>query len=130
MLILCSGCQANDNEMSLSDRLPLTFVTQVDEAKTRGLDPITNLTLGSIGIFAGHTPNDELFNINLLQATSSMNNVLFTKDEHGTWVGNPKQYWPLGGTLSFFAYAPYDAAVVPTNDYTNGWLKLLFSPQR
>lgn len=124
-LALCGCSESEINNEPESVEIAISPSVHKD---SRGLDPITNLSLTNIGIYAGHTLPGAKFDINDIVANSALNNIKFTKDESGVWHGNPPQYWPLGGTLSLFAYTPYDASVVPSDDYTSGMLKVLFSP--
>lgn len=60
------------------------------------------------GEFFGSVDDDHLYFLN--HAVSFLSNAGTSDD----WVMNPAEYWPLGSSLSFFAYAPYFDSSDPT----------------
>lgn len=61
----------------------------------------------SMGIFAAHTESDwtESSPLNLMK-----NQKVARTDADSPWNYTPEVFWPGNGNVSFFAYAPYDAA--------------------
>ena len=66
-----------------------------------GDEPVTSRISGTMGVFADHI-------LDGATTTTYFKNIPFTGTNTSSWVGNPKQYYPLSGTLDFVAYMPYD----------------------
>ena len=69
---------------------------------------ITDASLSDFGVFAYYAPTG-VFNANS-STPNYMNNQHVTKNGD-LWTYAPIKYWPAAGSISFFAYAPYNMAI-------------------
>ena len=94
--------------------LPLSFLTTVEELRTRAELNTANLT--TIGVFAYLTDGD--FDQSTATPGFMFNQKVERAGNGSPWTYSPVKYWSNNTTdrLSFFAYAPYEAApAVGTN---------------
>ena len=96
---------------------------------TRGYDPLTTSTIADIGVFAGYSAPNQTFNAST-QAASAFSNAKFSKGADGKWHGSTPRYWPVTGSLSLFAYAPYSESVTVASSYAGGPLAISYSPNQ
>lgn len=125
----------------------------VGDGATKGLDPldyIEQLDKYGFGVFAGYSvpgetfgndsPSDNYFSnlwVKKIEESDLWSPVKKTKDDK---VQRVPTYWPLTGSLSFFAYAPYFESTVatedvpepalelPSSDYDGGLVRGRYSP--
>lgn len=114
-LLLAVAC-TTDNEEAGLHAVPLTFSTSVD-AQTRAATELTTDNLTSVGVFACFTQGD--FNAGTATPNFMYNQEL--KKEAAAWTYSPLKYWPNNENdkISFFAYAPRNAAGVTLCSNTN-----------
>lgn len=87
-------------------RVPIAFSRSIVESK--GAAALTTDGMSAFGLYAAYMEQSD-FN----ESLSSFNNIVngeFVED-NDKWVGATDYYWPLSGSLSFVAYAPYSKAV-------------------
>lgn len=113
---LCATACTTDNEEAALRAVPLTFSTSVD-AQTRAATELTMDNLTSVGVFACFTQGD--FNAGTATPNFMYNQEL--KKEAAAWTYSPLKYWPNNENdkISFFAYAPRNAAGVTLCSNTN-----------
>lgn len=112
--LVMAGCTANGETETVS--VPLSFSTSV-HTQTRAATELTTDNLTSAGVFACFTQGD--FNA----STATLNFMYNQKLEKSgsTWTYSPEKYWPNNENdkISFFAYAPHNAAGVTISSNTN-----------
>lgn len=113
---LCATACTTDNEEAALRAVPLTFSTSVD-TQTRAATDLTTDNLTSVGVFACFTQGD--FNAGTATPNFMYNQEL--KKEAAAWTYSPLKYWPNNENdkISFFAYAPRNAAGVTLCSNTN-----------
>lgn len=100
------GC--SDSESSLyeeGDRVH--FSCDGVDTRSAGFTGTGPLSILSMGIYAAHTESDwtESSPLNFMK-----NQKVARTDADSPWSYSPEVYWPGSGNVSFFAYAPYNAA--------------------
>lgn len=113
---LCATACTTENELAALRAVPLTFSTSVD-TQTRAATDLTTDNLTSVGVFACFTQGD--FNAGTATPNFMYNQEL--KKEAAAWTYSPLKYWPNNENdkISFFAYAPRNAAGVTLCSNTN-----------
>lgn len=135
--VICCTWSCDKAGTDGTDRLiPIRFDVEDIAApdRTRGMDvvDINSLLDYGFGISASYSERDVEFPF----AGDAVNYFLKTRvDKVGeSWVTVPISYWPIGGKLSFFAYAPYNVnsineqAEIPSDDYVSGPLTVDYTP--
>ena len=132
LVLLVFGCSSEPlktMDSDLSGRTVL-FVGEMLDEKTKGLVPLENVTLFTMGVYAGYEEEDETFGPTS-PANDYIDNVRYTR----SFITNPFAgadvcYWPFSGKLSFFAYAPYISRTFlqAAPDYVSGYPRLSYSP--
>ena len=94
---------SNDKETG-HVRVPIVFSRSIVESK--GAAPLTTDGMTDFGLYAAYTAQGEFH-----AADATFNNIVNGKfiESQGKWMGQTDYYWPLNGSLSFVAYAPYSA---------------------
>lgn len=112
--LVMAGCTANEETEAVS--VPLSFSASV-YAQTRAATELTTDNLASAGVFAFFTQGD--FNASTAAPNFMYNQKL--EKSGGAWTYSPERYWPNNENdkISFFAYAPYNAAGVTISSNTN-----------
>ena len=118
-LCLCA-CQGGTDELPggyQPGAVPIGFTPEV-ETQTRGTD-LTLANLNSFGMLAYCGERGRMD----ITAPNFMYNQEVTKNPvSGAWEYSPKKFWPVGSasnsSVSFFAYAPYNAAGLKLPDIT------------
>lgn len=101
----------------------IIFINEPDVIQTKGLVPLQNATLFTMGVFAGYEEENETFGP-LSPANDYINNVRYTRsDITFPFKGADVCYWPFSGKLSFFAYAPFmsETCLHVDQDYVSGY---------
>ena len=128
VLSVLFGCT---DEFRMSQELvPICFKTEGVANSTKGLVPMGNETLFTMGVFAGYEEEEETFGPSS-PANDFIDNVRYTR----SFITNPFAgadvcYWPFNGKLSFFAYAPYVSSTFLqfASDYVSGYPRMTYSP--
>lgn len=112
VLPLLAACGADDSVPDIPQgAIPVGFSTQVEGRQTRS-GALTSDNLLSTGIWAYSTGSDDW-------TVANMPNFMYNQEvkrnnASSPWTYSPVKYWPNNPTdkISFFAYAPYNAAGV------------------
>lgn len=122
--LLLAACSGDDNVPGIPPEgdIPIGFAGTVEEeAHTRSND-LTTDNLLSMGIFAYYTGSS---NWTVANTPNFMyNQEVKRTDASSPWTYSPVKYWPNNETdkISFFAYAPYNAAgVTPSGNTVAGF---------
>lgn len=122
VLPLLAACRADDSAPDLPQGgRPIGFYTHVEGRQTRS-GALTTDNLLSTGIFAYYTGSSDF-------TTTHTPNFMYNQevkrtDASSPWTYSPMKYWPNNPAdkLSFFAYAPYNAAgVTPSGNTVAGY---------
>ncbi len=112
---------------SFSEELPAGDLL---EFASQGFTKAAEQTSASVAEFGVFTYYDVDGTFDILTSTPSYMNNQQVKKQPSGWVYSPVRYWPVNGSLSFFAYSPYTSAVgsgnlqidatnIPKYTYTN-----------
>lgn len=106
-VILCASCA---KEKAVESRVQVSVSTSVPGTKGAGELTIASLRTSSFGLF-GYYRDAGYFFDGVDETRRLMDNARMSFVESGAggdrWVCDPTVYWPLGCTMTFFAYAPY-----------------------
>ena len=117
-----AACTQNEEISSLENQKAITFDTYVgrDAATRASVIDVDALETSGFGVLGYYTET--------AWAETATPNFMYNQKVSGEdWGYEPLKYWPADGTISFFAYAPYDehaelsvntAAGTPTLTYT------------
>ncbi len=85
-------------------RVPIVFSRSIVE--TKGAAPLTTGGMTSFGLYTAYTSQGQ-FDAD----AATFNNIVNGKfiESQGKWMGQTDYYWPVSGSLTFVAYAPYSA---------------------
>ena len=107
------GCQKKEAlSLPIEDDTPLSFMSVGSVGSTKGATPTTDESLRTshFGIFAYWVDDDQSFS-GVADAYPYLKNreLVYSHTEETTdfWVCNPAAYWPIGGSMTFFGYAPF-----------------------
>lgn len=122
VLPLLAACGADDSvpDMLWGDR-PIGFSSHVEGAQTRS-GALTTDNLLSTGIFAYYTGSSDWTTANT--PNFMYNQEVKRNNASSPWTYTPVKYWPNNPAdkISFFAYAPYNAAgVTPSGNTVAGF---------
>lgn len=122
VLPLLAACGADDSvpDMLWGDR-PIGFSSHVEGAQTRS-GALTTDNLLSTGIFAYYTGSSDWTTTNT--PNFMYNQEVKRNNASSPWTYTPVKYWPNNPAdkISFFAYAPYNAAgVTPSGNTVAGF---------
>lgn len=113
--MLMAAC-SNEADETLEDYQPsmqaIVFeAVQDDDCLTRATGELNSLDNTAIGVFAAYTGKLTYENTTVLSDFMYNQPVTYNATV-GKWEYQPLKYWPNNGTdyVSFFAYAPYEAA--------------------
>ena len=114
--VSCSKDTTEETESpgeTLSGDIPIRFKAAFGEDGTKGLAPATDSTLTNFGLFAAYIPEGgDPDKLNL----GYMLNVPYTKTSDGWFDTTPTRYWPVAGTMTFFALTPYTPDIMDLVD--------------
>lgn len=116
LLPLLAACGADESAPDMpQEGCPINFATTVEDTQTRSGALATDNLL-SVGIFAYYTGSDDW-------TTADIPNFMYNQEVKRTnasspWTYSPVKYWPNNSAdkISFFAYAPYNAAGATLSD--------------
>lgn len=97
---------------------------------TKGLVPLDNTNLFTMGVFAGYEEEADNFGA-MSPANDYIDNVRYTRSFiENPFAGADVCYWPFSGKLSFFAYSPFISRTFLqfSPDYVSGYPILCFTP--
>ena len=134
LLLSCSRAEMPETDRTMHPDLsaPITLGSSFSGSLTKGQPPLDNynITTTDIGLFAGFNVPDEPFS-DATFGNGVMSNVKFSRNATDEkWHGSTACYWPVDGSLSLFAYAPYQADLQVSPSYAGGPLSILFSPSQ
>ena len=86
-----------------SDRVPIVFSRSI---VTKGAEALTTDGMTDFGLYAAYTAQGQ-FDAD----AATFNNIVNGKfvETNDKWAGVVDYYWPVSGSLTFVAYAPYSA---------------------
>lgn len=120
VLPLLVACGADDSAPgTLQETVPISFSTRMEETQTRS-GALTGDNLLSTGVFAYYTGSSDWTAAN---TPNFMYNQKVKRDNASSpWTYAPVMYWPSTDKISFFAYAPHNAAgVTPSGNTVAGY---------
>lgn len=134
LLLSCSRAEMPETDRTMHPDLsaPITLGSSISGSLTKGQPPLDNVNIieTDIGLFAGFNVPDEPFSDTTF-GNGVMSNVKFSRNAtDGKWHGSTACYWPVTGSLSLFAYAPYQEDLQVSPSYAGGPLSILFSPSQ
>lgn len=110
-----AACTQNEEISSLENQKAITFDTYVgrDAATRASVIDVDALETSGFGVLGYYTRDG--------WAETATPNFMYNQKVSGEdWGYEPLKYWPADGTISFFAYAPYDEhAALSANDAAN-----------
>lgn len=119
VIALAGGFTACSSELDGTDNTvaseQLTLTSVVDKATTAGPRRVANNSnLQSTQLVSGLQAGVFLMQDDAIMANG--NNVQLTADGNGGFTYASRMTWPSNGTVSVYAYAPYNAAWTPSAD--------------
>lgn len=117
-MVAVAGCSKNDPKTSTTtddyEASTVEIGFSADESTTRADIKESFESGDSFGVHAYYVPDDGT----ITSSTTAYISNLSVGYNGSDWTYSPAKYWPLSGTLSFFAYYPYVEAV-ETDDTTD-----------
>lgn len=127
--VACAADRINTDCCNQDDRI-VSFSVAPFDGTTKGIAPLENTNLYTMGVFAGYETEDVNFGSSSL-SNDYINNVRYTRPFiTSPFAGSDVCYWPFSGKLSFFAYAPFisNELLQVAPDYVSGYPRLNYSP--
>lgn len=138
LLVVAGGCMkqplVDGGSASGGERVPIELVTS--PSGTKGLGNVTTESLRSdtFGVFGFYRDAGDVFDgvdVPHRLLDNARMGFIETKSGGDRWRVDPVVYWPLGCSMTFFAYAPYMSHTGPVltlpNDDGNPMLRGTFS---
>ena len=112
LLAVTASCSKEAPIADEEHRTPIIFAATLgdEDAPTKGLAPMTDQTLETFGVFTAYHPEGS--NSSAADWTYMVNTPYRRNSLTGTFDTAPARYWPVAGTMTFFALAPYDRNIL------------------